>query len=86
MSRFSSLITPMESYELGAVHLVTVMTGSAALAIALYKNWLTPQSVWKLAHLDEDFQAEQWGEDDDAIYRRQRRFLEYTAAVLVFEG
>ena len=85
MSRFASLIAPLESYKLGAVHLVTVMTGSAALAVALSKNWLTPQVAWKLAHLDEDFQAELWGEDDDAIHRRQRRYAEYSAAVRVFE-
>jgi len=82
MDRFWSLIKPLERYELGAVHLVTVMSGSAVLAIALQKNWMSAEMVWELAHLDEDFQAEQWGRDEEAVERRQRRYVEFSAAIL----
>ncbi|MCP4933967.1 MAG: ATPase [bacterium] len=85
MKRFEALIIPLEGYQLGAVHSVTVMTGSAALSIALHNNWLTVEAAWEHAHLDEDFQAEQWGEDEEAILRRQRRQAEFYAATLVFD-
>jgi len=85
MKRFETLITPLEDYQLGAVHLVTVMTGSAALAIALGNSWLTIEVAWQCAHLDEDFQAEHWGEDEEATLRRQRRHAEFCAAALVFD-
>ncbi len=85
MKRFEALVTPLEDYQLGAVHLVTVMTGSAALAITLGNNWLTAEAVWQCAHLDEDFQAEHWGEDAEAISRRAQRYAEFCAAALVFD-
>ena len=85
MSRFGALINPLEGYQLGSVHLITVMTGSAILAIALYKGMLTSTAVWDLAHLDEDFQAEHWGEDEEASSRRARRYIEFLAAALVFD-
>ncbi len=85
MKRIEALIAPFESYQLGAVHLLTVLTGSAILAIALRNDWLTVEAAWQCAHLDEDFQAEHWGEDDEAILRRQRRYTEFCAAALVFD-
>ncbi len=85
MKRMSNIVEQLEEYELGAVYLITVLTGSALLAIALYKNWLTREQAWKLAHLDEDFQAEQWGSDDEERQRRQLRYADYCAAALVFE-
>ena len=86
MSRFSAMVAPLEQYQLGAIHLVTVMSGSAMLAIALQQKWMTSQEVWQLAHLDEDFQIEQWGTDDEAVERRQRRYIDFNAAVLGLES
>ncbi len=85
MTRFEALTTPLEGYQLGAVHLFTVMTGSAVLAMAHCQKWLTCQTVWELAHLDEEFQAEQWGQDEEATLRRARRYVELSAAALVFD-
>ncbi len=85
MKRIEALIAAFEGYQLGAIHLLTVMTGSAVLAIALFNDWLTIDAAWQCAHLDEDFQAEHWGEDDEAILRRQRRYTEFCAAALVFD-
>ncbi len=85
MQRVEEVIAPLKGYQLGAVHLVTVMTGSAALAMALHNKWVTVEAAWQCAHLDEDFQIEQWGEDEEAILRRQRRHAEFCAAALVLE-
>ena len=85
MERFAALVAPLEGHELGAVHLVTTLTGSAVLAMALHNGWLEKQKLWQLAHIDEDFQVEKWGADEEAQQNRQRRHEIYSAATMVFE-
>jgi len=82
MERFASLLEPFDGYALGALLEVTVFSGSAILALALGKGWLAPADVWELCHIDEDFQAEQWGKDEDAEQDRKVRYGEFCAAVL----
>lgn len=67
-------------WRLGAVHLVTTLTGSAILALALEAGRLDTSSAWSAAHVDEDFQIAQWGEDWEAAERRQRRWRDMEAA------
>jgi len=69
--------------ELAALHVVTSLTGSALLAMAALKGQLDCDEAWSLAHLDEDWNIEQWGSDEEAEARRLYRFKEMTAACLV---
>lgn len=71
---------PPDAWRLGAMHIVTTLTGSALLALALLRNALTPDDAWRAAHVDEDWQMEQWGEDSLALGRRAFRFREFRAA------
>jgi chaperone required for assembly of F1-ATPase len=69
--------------RLVALHVVTTLTGSAILALALAEGALDANGVWDAAHLDEDFQIGLWGQDDEALARRAFRRAEYDAAALV---
>jgi chaperone required for assembly of F1-ATPase len=46
---------------------------------------LTPEQAWQAAHVDEDFQISQWGEDAEAAHRRAHRRRDFDAAARVFE-
>jgi chaperone required for assembly of F1-ATPase len=70
-------------FGLAALHVVTTLTGSAILALALANGRLSPDEVWTAAHVDEDFQIEAWGEDEEARERRAARRVEFDAAALV---
>lgn len=70
-----------DPFAIAALHTMTTLTGSAILALAVAKGEVTSEDAWKLAHLDEDWTAEQWGEDAEAMARRANRQLEMTAAV-----
>ena len=59
---------------------VTTLTGSAVLALAVARGRLTAAEAWRIAHVDEDFQIEKWGEDAEAARRRERRWREMKAA------
>jgi chaperone required for assembly of F1-ATPase len=45
---------------------------------------LTPAEAWSAAHVDEDFQIRNWGEDDEAAIRRAKRWLDMDAAARVY--
>jgi chaperone required for assembly of F1-ATPase len=67
---------------LAALSVMTTLTGSALLALAVARGILSPEAAWRAAHVDEDFQAEKWGADAEAVARRQARWRDFEAAGL----
>ena len=65
-------------------HAITTLTGSALLALALAQGHLSTEEAWAAAHVDEDWNMEQWGRDEQALERRAKREAEMRAAALVF--
>ncbi len=74
---------PENPWRLGAVHTVTTLTGSALIALALAHGGLSPEEAWQAAHVDEDWNMEQWGRDELALARRAFHFAELQAAAKV---
>jgi chaperone required for assembly of F1-ATPase len=69
-----------DAWGLAALLVLTGLTGSALLALAVALGELTPEEAWKAAHVDEDWQISQWGEDAEAAERRARHFRDFAAA------
>jgi chaperone required for assembly of F1-ATPase len=74
---------PGDPWRLGAIHVITTLTGSALIALALMRGRLTADQAWDAAHVDEDWNMEQWGRDDIALERRAARRTEMDAAARV---
>jgi chaperone required for assembly of F1-ATPase len=70
----------LDPFRLAALHVMTSLTGSAILALAHAAGRLSLDEAWAAAHLDEDFQIGQWGEDAEAMRRRSARLSEMRAA------
>lgn len=66
--------------SLAALHVMTTLTGSALIALAHAAGLLDTAEAWAAAHIDEDYQIRQWGEDFEARERRARRWAEFQAA------
>ena len=66
---------PYDAFALAAMHVMTTLMGSALLALAHARGQLTADEAWAAAHVDEDWQIGQWGEDAEAKARRERRWL-----------
>jgi len=77
---------PNDPWRLGAVHTITTLTGSALIALALARGRLTADEAWAAAHVDEDWNMEQWGRDELALERRAFRFAELQAAATVLRS
>jgi chaperone required for assembly of F1-ATPase len=43
------------------------------------------ETAWTAAYIDEDWQAGQWGKDDEAATRRAARWREMAAASFVLD-
>jgi len=76
-------LIPEDAWRLGAVQVVTTLTGSGLLALALAHARLTADEAWAAANVDEDWNLAQWGGDDDARARRAAREAELRAAAQV---
>jgi chaperone required for assembly of F1-ATPase len=73
-------------WRLGALHSVTTLTGSALIALALAHGRLSVDEAWAAAHVDEDWNMQQWGEDSLELERRAYREAEMRAAVTVIDA
>ena len=65
------------------MHVATTLTGSALIALALAHGSVSAEEAWQAAHVDEDWNIEQWGSDDIAVERRAFQFAEFQAAATV---
>lgn len=74
---------PLDPLALAALHTVTTLTGSALIALALANGAIAAEAAWSAAHVDEDWQMSQWGEDPPALQRRAARWQEMKAAALI---
>ena len=74
---------PTDPWRLGAVHVVTTLTGSALIALAVARGALSAEAAWQAAHVDEDWNMAQWGKDEMALERRAFRHAEFAAAAMV---
>ncbi len=70
----------LDAWQLAALHQMTTLTGSALIALAHLNGALSLHEAWRAAHVDEDWQISQWGEDDEARQRRDKRWRDMQAA------
>ncbi|SMX39609.1 ATP12 family chaperone protein [Octadecabacter ascidiaceicola] len=65
LNAISSPLFAATSFELAALHDLVAMSGSLVLALTVTQRRLSASDAWELSRLDENWQAEQWGVDDD---------------------
>lgn len=84
LSALRRAIAQRSKWELAAVALATQAAGSIVIALALAEDRIDAAAAWSLSLLDELYQAELWGEDREAVIRRDsiRRDLEAAEAFL----
>ncbi len=71
---------PADPWSVAALHVVTTLTGSALLSLALAHGFRDEDQVWAAAHVDEDWNIEKWGVDEEVAARRAARLVDFTAA------
>ncbi len=54
------------AFQLAAFHDLVTLSGSLVLGFAAAAGWRRADEIWALSRLDETWQEEQWGRDDEA--------------------
>lgn len=74
---------PSDPWRVAALHVATSVTGSALLALALMQGARDVDQVWAAANVDNNWNAEQWGEDAEVTARLAARLQDLRAAAQV---
>ena len=74
---------PAGPLRLAALSVMTSLTGSVLLALAVANGAMSAEAAWTAAHVDEDHEMGIWGLDAEALSRRSRRWTEMQTAAVV---
>jgi len=78
--RLAEAIAAQGAFHLAALQPLITISGSLVIALALTEGRIDVETAFATAHLDELWQAEQWGEDSLAIEAREYRRADFSAA------
>ena len=76
LARVKALALEGGDFALAGLAFGAPLFGSAILALALQRAWLTGEQALELSRLDEAYQQEKWGIDEEAAERTARLFVE----------
>ncbi len=77
---------PTDPWSIAALHAVTTLTGSALLALALMRGVIDQDQAWAAAYVEEDWNIEQWGGDEEIAARRAARLVDFRAAATILRS
>ncbi len=66
LKALAAQVQPVKSFHLKALYDWVTISGSLVLGLAVAKGRLTAAEGWALSRIDENWQEEQWGVDDEA--------------------
>jgi len=81
LARLREAVVALSPWHLAPLSPIVGLTGSLLLGLAVVERAIDADAAWGAAHVDEDWQAEQWGEDALAAETRAVRAAEYRAAI-----
>lgn len=61
-----SEVARQDDFQLAAFHDLVVLSGSLVIALAVIEGVLSPDEAWSMSRIDETWQIEHWGEDEEA--------------------
>lgn len=62
----AGVVQAMDAFRLTALHDLVGISGSLVIGLAATANAFAIHDLWSWSRIDEDWQAETWGADDDA--------------------
>lgn len=79
LSRLAAHVAEFSPFELTAFHDLVALSGSLVIGLAATEGQGAPEALWQASRIDEDWQIEQWGPDDEAealASQRRQGFLQ----------
>ncbi|MGO4853828.1 ATP12 family chaperone protein [Phaeovulum sp. W22_SRMD_FR3] len=63
---FAAALSDLSPFEMAALYDLVGITGSLVIGLAVARGRLSAEEAWELSRIDEHWQIEQWGQDDEA--------------------
>ncbi len=70
----------LDAFQLAALRNTTSLAASLVIGLAALEPQADLDALWDAANLEEDWQAELWGKDAEAMERREKRSAAFAAA------
>ena len=80
VARLAEAVAARDAYALAGLSPLVTIGGSLVAALAVTEGAIAPDDAFAATHLDELWQAEQWGEDSLATEARRARQADFLAA------
>lgn len=66
LERLAHAMTPLDPFDLTALHDLVTISGSLVLGLAVLSRHIDAETAWRLSRVDDDWQQEHWGTDAEA--------------------
>jgi chaperone required for assembly of F1-ATPase len=84
LARLSARVHALDAFRLAAFHDLVSLTGSLILGFAAAERLHDPDTLWSLSRIDETWQAEQWGADEEAQATAEYKRGEFNHSAIYF--
>ncbi|WP_172330283.1 ATP12 family chaperone protein [Mangrovicoccus sp. HB161399] len=84
LAALAAEVHALTPFELAAFHDLVAMSGSLILALAAVHGEAGAEAAWDASRIDEDWQAEQWGVDEEAAETAALKRGEFLTAYRAF--
>lgn len=81
LARLEAAVAAQDPFALAALHMATSLAASLVIGLAALEPGADAEALWNAANLEEDWQAELWGADAEALDRRARRLAAFATAM-----
>lgn len=79
LQRLAQAVSALDPFAMAALSPLVTISGSLIIALALAEDEIDLDAAWSAATIDEAFQAEHWGEDEEAAAALAARRREFEA-------
>lgn len=80
LARLAEHVRAYPAFELTGVHELVTLSGSLILGLAVARQALDPDEAWMLSRIDETWQAELWGADEEAEAMAEAKRVDFVQA------
>lgn len=85
IARLRDAVHELDAFRLTGFHDLVSLSGSLILGFAVARGRMDPQEAWDVSRIDETWQIEQWGEDDEAAEHAERKRAAFLHARRFFD-
>lgn len=85
LARLGQVVHGFDPFQLTGLHDLVAISGSLVLGLAVAAGNLTAELAFDMSRIDETWQIEQWGEDEDEALLVASKRLDYLRAKEIFD-